>query len=255
MEYLSTANGSRWASTQPTPTNKSGVIWREPVYGDDDSEPNRLFSREIRTVIISFFAKSFLFAGSIAVLATMPASVSRTDSRDISMANDPEYRPAESVLLTEGYRQLNSELHRRDPHYGTTGRRYVEAIRSLALRHSVRTILDYGCGKRDLWKALYSEFDVRNFDPAIPEFAIPPEPADLVACIDVLEHVEPEFLETVLRDLARVTIKLAFFTIATRPAGKQLADGTNCHRIVESSELVARAIAATFSNRPCRLRS
>ena len=141
----------------------------------------------------------------------------------------------DSNLLSESYRQLNAELHRRDPNYGTTGRRYVQTIRSLAHQYSARTILDYGCGKCDLSNALSREFVVRNFDPAIPEFASAPEPAELVACIDVLEHVEPDYLENVLADLARVTVKVAFFAIATRPSGKHLADGSNCHRILRNS--------------------
>ncbi len=139
-------------------------------------------------------------------------------------------------LLSEEYRHLNKELHEREPTYGTTARRYVDLVRSLAREFKARHILDYGCGKRDLWTGLHKEFNVRNFDPALPGLDSPPEPADLVACIDVLEHVEPEYLDNVLADLARVTISAAFLTIATRPAGKHLADGTNCHRIVQVAD-------------------
>lgn len=152
------------------------------------------------------------------------------------MSTDPVRQLENASLLSEEYRRLNCELHIRDPNYGTTGRRYVDTIRILASRYQAQSILDYGCEKCDLWKALHAEYDVQNFDPAILEFATPPAPADLVACIDVLEHVEATFLTNVLRDLARVTIKIAFFTIATRPAAKHLADGTNCHRIVETGE-------------------
>ena len=139
-------------------------------------------------------------------------------------------------LLSNKYRELNAELHVREPTYGTTGRKYVDEVRRLARRFRARSILDYGCGKKDLWKALHSEFDIRNFDPAIPGLDIQPEPADFVACIDVLEHVEPEYLTIVLADLQRLTLRGGFFTIATRPAQKQLADGTNPHRIIEGSE-------------------
>ncbi len=138
-------------------------------------------------------------------------------------------------LLSDAYRELNAELHQREPSYGTTGRRYVDVVRSLARKLSARHILDYGCGKCDLWAALKGEIEVRNFDPALPGLDARPDPADVVACIDVLEHVEPEYLESVLADLARVTLKAALFTIATRPALKLLADGTNPHRIIEQS--------------------
>ena len=110
-----------------------------------------------------------------------------------------------------------------------------DIIRSLAKKHNARHILDYGCGKCDLWQALHKEIEVHNFDPALPGLDARPEPADVVACIDVLEHVEPEYLDNVLTDLARVTLRTALITIATRPALKLLADGTNPHRILEDS--------------------
>lgn len=148
--------------------------------------------------------------------------------------------------LSESYRKLNAELHEREPMYGTTGRRFVDHVRTLAKEQGARSILDYGCGKRDLWAALKDEFDVRNYDPAIACLDDPPEPADLVACIDVLEHVEPEYLKAVLSDLTRVTRMIAFITIATRPSGKVLADGTNPHRIIENSTWWLNQLALHF---------
>ena len=138
-------------------------------------------------------------------------------------------------LLSDHYRKLNAELHHREPSYGTTGRRYIEVVRGLAKKFNARQVLDNGCGKCDLWAALNAEIEIRNFDPALPGLDARPDPADVVVCIDVLEHVEPEYLEFVLADLARVTLRAALCTIATRPALKLLADGTNPHRIVEQS--------------------
>ena len=63
-------------------------------------------------------------------------------------------------------------------------------------------------------------FDMRYYDPAIPIWTDRPEPAEMVVCIDVLEHIEPDFLESVLDDLARVTAKIGVFTVATGPAQK-----------------------------------
>jgi hypothetical protein len=149
-------------------------------------------------------------------------------------------------LLSAEYRQLNYDLHLREPTYGTTGRRYVDFVRQLARDYGARHLLDYGCGKQDLAKALGEEFDVRSFDPALPGLDQSPEPADLVACIDVLEHVEHPYLDRVLADLVRVTIKAALITIATRLALKTLADGTNCHRIVESPHWWLDRLAGYF---------
>jgi hypothetical protein len=54
-------------------------------------------------------------------------------------------------------------------------------------------------------------------------------PAQMVCCIDVLEHIEPEFVDNVLDDLHRLTEALLFCTICTVPALKTLPDGRNAH--------------------------
>lgn len=64
-----------------------------------------------------------------------------------------------------------------------------------------------------------------------PEWAAQPAPAQFVACIDVLEHIEPELLENVLDDLQRVTANTGVFSVHTGPARKLLPDGRNAHLI------------------------
>ncbi len=94
-----------------------------------------------------------------------------------------------------------------------------------------RDILDYGCGQRTLERDL--GFAIRNYDPCISGLDAAPDPADLVVCTDVLEHIEPECLDEVLDDLQRLTRNAGFFVIATRPAEKTLPDGRNAHLIQE----------------------
>lgn len=94
-----------------------------------------------------------------------------------------------------------------------------------------RDILDYGCGQRTLERDL--GWAIRNYDPCIPGLDASPDPADVVVCTDVLEHIELECLDEVLDDLRRVTRKAGFFVIATRPAEKTLPDGRNAHLIQE----------------------
>ncbi len=65
-----------------------------------------------------------------------------------------------------------------------------------------------------------------EYDPAVAGKDLPPEPADLVVCTDVLEHIEPDCLDDVLSDLARLTKKVLLVNISTRPAVKVLADGS-----------------------------
>lgn len=136
-------------------------------------------------------------------------------------------------LITEEYRKQNAELHKSRTDYGANGHRHAQQLREFANAIGTKDILDYGCGKGTLSDALH-EFDVRNYDPAFPELSSPPEPAELVVCGDVLEHIEPQCLDAVLDDLKRVTKRVLFATIATRPAKKFLPDGRNAHLIQES---------------------
>jgi 2-polyprenyl-3-methyl-5-hydroxy-6-metoxy-1,4-benzoquinol methylase len=132
-------------------------------------------------------------------------------------------------MITDAYRELNRQLHATNESYGASGHRWAAQVAQMAKHLPAHTILDYGCGKRTLEQAL--GFAIKNYDPAVEGLDTPPEPADLVVCTDVLEHIEPDYLEAVLDDLQRVTKKLVFLVVATRPAKKTLADGRNAHLI------------------------
>jgi hypothetical protein len=136
------------------------------------------------------------------------------------------------VLITPEYVELNKKLFNVNPEYGTSGVFWAKYVKALA--ENPRSILDYGCGRRTLEQAL--GYPIQNYDPAIPRYSESPDPADLVACTDVLEHIEPECLDAVLDDLKRVVRKTGFFVIATKPASKTLADGRNAHLIVKPME-------------------
>lgn len=133
------------------------------------------------------------------------------------------------MLISESYREQNRLLHEQRLDYGANGHKHADQVRQLSELLESRDILDYGCGKRTLEDAL--GWDIKNYDPAFEELSLPPEPADIVVCGDVLEHIEPEHLEAVLDDIRRVTKRVALLTIATRPAKKTLPDGRNAHLI------------------------
>lgn len=140
------------------------------------------------------------------------------------------------MLISEDYRQLNARMHVDKPQYGVSGKKYAGHVFALARDLKVGHILDYGCGKQTLKEAISDAFEVRGYDPAIPGLDAPPEPADLVACTDVLEHIEPDCLDAVLDDLLRVTRRVCYLVICTKAAEKHLADGRNAHLIVEGYE-------------------
>lgn len=135
------------------------------------------------------------------------------------------------MLLTDEYRELNRQMHAEKPHYGISGQRYADYVTKIANLVQAKSILDYGCGKGTL--APLMDRPVAEYDPCISGKDVPPCPADLVVCTDVLEHIEPQCLDAVLDDLKRLVLKRGVFVIATRPALKHLPDGRNAHLIQE----------------------
>lgn len=134
--------------------------------------------------------------------------------------------------ISEDYRRQQQELHQ-NPRYGTASFGFAPLVADLVRQSGAQSVSDYGAGKKNLLVGLnnvgvFPEY--KPYDPAFPEYG-EPQSADLVCCIDVLEHIEPELLENVLQDLADITHKVGFFSIHMTPAGKTLSDGRNAHLI------------------------
>ena len=106
------------------------------------------------------------------------------------------------------------------------------------------SVLDYGCGKG--WLASYFPIPIQEYDPGIPGKDQLPEPANLVICTDVMEHLEPDYLDAVLEDLQRVTSRRAIFMIHCVLANTCLSDGRNTHLIVQDSDWWLRKLLDYF---------
>lgn len=148
-------------------------------------------------------------------------------------------------LISEAYRATQEHLHE-TTQYGTASIQYAPMVSQIIDRMSISHLLDYGSGKScNLGKTLFSrgssvkpklehippgeKFKYQAYDPGVPELAGLPVPAQMLACVDVLEHVEPECLDSVLDHLVQLTEAVAFLTIHTGPAKKMLPDGRNAH--------------------------
>lgn len=134
------------------------------------------------------------------------------------------------MLISEQYREEQKALHAKG-NYGTASLEFGGIVSGLVEKTGSQTLLDYGCGSmQNLKTVLDCDVMYLGYDPAVPEFSTK-VPSDLVVCIDVLEHIEPELLENVLDDLQKLTKKWAFMTVHTSAAKKTLSDGRNAHLI------------------------
>jgi hypothetical protein len=134
------------------------------------------------------------------------------------------------MLISDTYRAQQEQLHE-NPNYGVASVQYAPLVSEMCNTLGVQHLLDYGAGKMRLFQNLKVDHPMKlqAYDPGVPKLSTPPVPAEMVACIDVLEHIEPEFLDDVLDDLARLTEAVAFLTVHTGPAVKVLSDGRNAH--------------------------
>lgn len=144
---------------------------------------------------------------------------------------------------TEKYAQLQADLHA-GQEYGTRGGRNFEPVARQALGVYAQikrplTVLDYGCGNGQLKAELEAALkfvSVTNYDPFQPQYAADPAKHDLLACFDVLEHVEEECVDNTLRYMAERVAIGAIFQICLVVATKTLADGRNAHITVKNAE-------------------
>lgn len=155
-----------------------------------------------------------------------------------------------SALISESYLTQQRWMHQHKGQYGgVQPAAMLPFILELIERHNVTEVIDYGAGKGHLGALLYRadyRGDYVPYDPAVADWDEHPEPGQMVVCIDVLEHIEPELLNNVLDDLAALTQVVGFLVVNLRPAKKHLPDGRNAHLIIESPAWWRERIAARF---------
>ncbi len=165
---------------------------------------------------------------------------------------------SDATLISEEYRRMQQQLHE-NPNYGVASVAYAPLVAELIEKVGAQEMLDYGAGKGRLGLTLKQHLksppSIRHYDPAIPAWSARPEPCGFVACIDVLEHIEPALLDHVLDDLQRVTAGFGIFTVHIGAAKKVLSDGRNAHLIQQPPawwlpKFFARFELLTFNQMP-----
>lgn len=137
------------------------------------------------------------------------------------------------ITITDNYIKLQQKLHE-NPNYGIASISFAPVICNIIKSFKIKTLSDYGAGKQNLIKALISNGIILDgyypYDPAFPNYGSP-KSADLICCIDVLEHIEPDYIDNVIKELYGLVDYIGFISIHMGPAGKFLEDGRNAHLI------------------------
>jgi len=107
---------------------------------------------------------------------------------------------------------------------------HQDLIGELLARHGARTLIDWGCGRGDAYKAPHNVWrhwailpgNITLYDPSFKQHEVPPmHNADAVLCSDVLEHIpEAEIDEFVAGLFARADL-FVWAAFCNRPAKKK----------------------------------
>lgn len=155
-----------------------------------------------------------------------------------------------SDLISDNYLKSQKVLHSLGKgEYGdSTKNDVLSKLTALSVKNTIDScrhyiqkptysILDYGCGKGTFEKYLREvELEIESYhkyDPAYPEYGNPIK-SDIVICKDVLEHIEMDKLDNVLKHIFDCTKKFAIFIPCHRLAKKFLSDGRNAHINISS---------------------
>lgn len=154
------------------------------------------------------------------------------------------------ILITPEYLREQQLLHAAPRGYGGGGARWAKEVADLGRGLECRSVLDYGCGQGTLGEALKIEAGdwIQSFQAYDPVTAPAlPDPADLVVCTDVLEHIEPACIQAVLDHLRSLMGQALFVSIGLRPTDKVLSDGRQMHIMLKPY----RWWRAEFRRRDC----
>lgn len=166
-------------------------------------------------------------------------------------------------LITDSYRSANRLMH--EVGFGKGGYQWAPAAIGLIMMTrasralSIKSVLDYGCGQGTLqWvlidllqqHGLVGQVTVDGYDPASPNELLhkQPEPADLVTCTDVLEHIEPHLLGNVLNHIASLANLYVIFSVAMLKSKQILPNGQNAHLIQENGSWWRNKLRQYFTN-------
>jgi len=163
-------------------------------------------------------------------------------------------------VISHEQRALNKALHAQNEQFGNrsdgaglAGKLPV-ALKRMHELGACNSVLDYGTGKGRLVERLREELPraikVNGYDPAVEAWEQKPnQAADILTCLDVLEHIEITSIDAVLNDIKALTRHFCYLVIDLQPAVKTLADGRNAHILLAPMEWWVSRIAQIF---PCQ---
>lgn len=145
------------------------------------------------------------------------------------------------MFISEQYRRTMREMLISG--WGKSAYKKAPHISELSYVLKVESMLDYGCGQGSLFLQLkktgwwgLDSVEFAEYDPCVLSRSQFPTPADMVLCLDVLEHVEKEYLDHVILHTWALAKKYLLVSVSLCDADLILPDGRNAHITVQPEE-------------------
>ena len=141
-------------------------------------------------------------------------------------------------MITEQYKKYLHELHSRNKF--SEKNLWYDDIKSFISNEPLPdSVLDFGCSHGALIQKIKNDFSeikvVDGYDPGVLKFEKKPSRTyEMLVSTDVIEHIEPDFLDETLVYIDSLFEKTAWIIIACYPAKKSLPDGRNAHLTIET---------------------
>ncbi len=131
-------------------------------------------------------------------------------------------------LLSEDYEAAIKKEHRDNPKWGSSVTKYagIDLLGFINTRPYITNVLDYGCGKgmmQEFLKEHAPHIIYYSYDPGVPGKEVLPRcdtdskgRFDFVITCDVMEHIEPEFVGDVCRELFSLTKYVMYNNISCK---------------------------------------
>lgn len=106
--------------------------------------------------------------------------------------------------MTEEEIKLFKELYERKEHYGRNSIKFYDIIAEIIKDNNYHQILDFGCGKSELYQELEENLNVEvyRYDPAVEGLEKKPTcKFDFVICSDVLHNIKEAEIPSILQEL------------------------------------------------------
>ena len=166
-------------------------------------------------------------------------------------------KPTINDLISPEYREMNNVIYSRAGQ-STQGAKWAKRLHARIIQdYAPKSILDYGCGQgqfKEAFDALGLGHEVYEFDPCIDGKDALPEPVDFVLCADVLEHVEEDKIDNVLKHIFSLAKKGGFFLICQCDTKIVLPDGRNAHILKKNINWWCEKIMPYCTVTECKVR-